>query len=355
MIRFGLVGGGWRALFFLRIAQALPQQFQVTGVVTRDAEKGEVLTREFGVPTVRTPEALLPAKPDFLVLSVPWPVTPELIVWSAEHQMPVLAETPPAPTEGTLRALWEQLGTTAKVQIAEQYPFQPHHAARLAVAHSGKLGTVSQAQVSAVHGYHGMALIRRYLSVDFEPVTIRAQKFTSPIWASPNRSGPPTEPKTAHSTQTLAWLNFESGKLGVFDFTGDQYFSYVRGQRVLVRGERGEMIDETVRLLLDYKTPVALSLRREDAGHRGNLEGIFNRGYSLGTEWVYQNPFPLARLADDEIAIAECLVRMAEYLSGGPGYYGLAEGCHDHYLNLLVERAAASGEAVTSEPMPWAL
>ena len=353
MIRFGIVGGGWRTEFFLRIAQALPERFEVTGIVTRSEEKGAALTKTWGVPTVRTPEELLAAKPDFMVLSVPWPVTPELIIWCAERGMPVLAETPPAPTEEALRTLWERVGASAKVQIAEQYPFQPHHAARIAIARSGKLGTVTQAQVSAVHGYHGMALIRRYLDTGFEPVTIRAQKFTSPILSSPGRSGGPTEEKVVPSGQTLAWLSFESGKLGVFDFTGDQYFSYIRGQRVLVRGERGEICDETVRLLLDYKTPVALSLRREDAGHRGNLEGAFHKGYSAGTEWVYQNPFPLARLADDEIAIAECLVRMAEYATGGPGYYGLAEGCHDHYLGILMDRAAASGETVTSAPVPW--
>ena len=48
-----------------------------------------------------------------------------------------------------------------------------------------------------------------------------------------------------------------------------------------------------------------------------------------------------------------CLVRMAEYATGGHGYYGLAEGCHDHYLGILMDRAATSGETVTSAPVPW--
>ena len=56
------------------------------------------------------------------------------------------------------------------------------------------------------------------------------------------------------------------------------------------------------------------------------------QGDSAGAEWVYENPFPLVGLANNEIAIAQCLMQMSEYATGGHGYYGLAEDCHDHYL-----------------------
>ena len=40
-IRFGLIGSGWRAEFYIRIAKALPQQFELTKVLIRDKKKGE--------------------------------------------------------------------------------------------------------------------------------------------------------------------------------------------------------------------------------------------------------------------------------------------------------------------------
>ena len=40
-IRFGLIGSGWRAEFYVRIAQAGPDQFELTKVLIRDKEKGQ--------------------------------------------------------------------------------------------------------------------------------------------------------------------------------------------------------------------------------------------------------------------------------------------------------------------------
>ena len=74
-LRFGIVGSGWRAQFFARAARALPERFAVTGVVTRSAERGAQVEREWGVPTVRTVADLLaaPDRPELVVVSVPWP------------------------------------------------------------------------------------------------------------------------------------------------------------------------------------------------------------------------------------------------------------------------------------------
>ena len=56
------------------------------------------------------------------------------------------------------------------MQVAEQYAFQPLHAARLAFIRAGKLGEISQVQVSVAHGYHGISLIRKFLGIGYENV-----------------------------------------------------------------------------------------------------------------------------------------------------------------------------------------
>lgn len=350
----GMIGAGWRAEFFLRIAQALPDQFNMRRVLVRNPEKAAAVTATWQVETVQTLDDLLkPGDLDYVIVSVPWAVSPVLLRELADRKMPALAETPPAPDLDGLLALHELTKRGAKIQVAEQYQFQPAHAARLAIARSGKLGTVTQAQLSAAHGYHGINLLRGLLGVEYEEVTIRAFTFASPLVTSPGRNGPPAAESISTSKQTIAYFDY-GDKLGVFDFTGDQYFSWIRSPRVLVRGERGEINNTTLRYLQDFRTPIELELRRLNAGQDGNLEGYYFKGLMLGDEWIVRNPFAPARLADDEIAIAHCMQQMMAYINGGPGYCSLAQGSQDHYLSLMINRAVETGEAVRCTRQAWA-
>lgn len=353
-VRFGIIGGGWRAAFYLRVARELPERFQVSGVMARDAAKRRGLAETWGIAPFGDLDDLLRAgTPDFVVVSVPRAIAPDIIAALAERGVPVLAETPPAADLDGLRSLWERVGPRARVQVAEQYPFQPWHAARLAIAASGMIGTPSQAQISVAHDYHGMVLIRRALRLGFEDATIVARRVVSPIVEGPGRAGGPTEERMAASEQIIAHLDF-GDRFGVYDFCGDQYFSWIRAPRFLIRGEQGEINGTEVRYLADYRTPIVLDLRRDDAGQGGNLEGFFHKGVLAGDRWIYRNPLAPGRLSDDEIAVGTCLERMAHYANEGEGFYGLAEAAQDHYLSLMVNQALVSGEAVRTTAQPWA-
>jgi predicted dehydrogenase len=350
---FAIIGGGWRAECFLRVAAALPGAFRVTGLFTRGEARRAVLASEFGVAAPASLDELFRSGPAFVVVATPWAVTPELLRDLTERGIPALAETPPAPDVAGLRAL-APLASAGRIQVAEQYRFQPLHAARLAVAASGRLGRISQARVSAAHGYHGVDLIRRFLELDAEPLTISAHRFISPIVAGPDRGGPPPEERIVESEQVVAFLD-AGDRLGVFDFTEDQYFSWIRATRVLVRGDRGELDDRRARWLLDHRTPVVVDLMRHDAGHDGNLEGFHHVGYTLGDEWVYRNPVVPARLSDDEIAVATCLARMGAWLEGGPDVCSLADAAQDHYLGLCIGEAVRTGQPVRTDGHVWGM
>lgn len=353
-VSFGIVGGGWRAEFFLRIAAELPDRFQVAGMFVRNQAKARALEEKFGVRTYRSLDELLKSSdPLFVVVSVSWEACPRMLTALAQRGVPALSETPPAPDVEALTALHELVQSGAKIQVAEQYIFQPLHAARLAIAGSGKLGTVTQAQVSAAHGYHGVSLIRHLLGVGFDEVTISAYQFTSAIVAGPGRVGPPAEEKLTDSVQTIARLDW-GRKLGVYDFTGEQYFSWIRSPRVLVRGERGEINNTSVRYLVDFLTPAQVELVRCDAGQAGNLEGYYHKGYLAGGEWVYRNPFAPGRLTDDEIAVATCLAGMADYVRGGPDIYSLADAAQDRYLDIMMSKALETGKRIAVASPPWA-
>jgi hypothetical protein len=353
-IDFAIVGGGWRAEFFLRIARALPDRFHVVGMVVRDAAKGEAVTNAWGVPTYRDVDGLLKgARPGFVIVSVPQPAAPAIIAELAGRNMAILTETPPAPTLEGLLDLWKLVEGGARIQVAEQYIYQPLHAARLAIARSGKLGEPTFTHVSSCHGYHGTSLIRHFLGVGFENATVTGRSFEADIIAGPGRTGPAPVEKTNRSRQVIAQLDFGS-KLGIYDFAGDQYFSWIRSLSVLIRGDRGEIRDTTLRYLQDHATPFELELRRQDKGLNGNLEGLWGKGILAGAEWVYRNPFPYASLSDDEVAIATALVGMQAYVegSGGP-VYSFANAAQDQMLSLAIDQAVATGRAVTTTTQPW--
>lgn len=350
---FAIIGAGWRTNFFLQVVRELPAQFHCSGVLVRSEEKGEALTQRWHVPAFQSLDELL-RQPDlsFVVVSVPWSMTPVFLQKLAQRKIPALAETPPAPNLSGLQELYPLVQQGARIQVAEQYHLQPLHAARIALARTGLLGNITQAQVSAAHGYHGISLIRRLLDISFTNVTITAHSFTSPLIGSIDRDLKLDEEKIISSRQVIAYLDF-GDKLGVYDFTGDQYFSYIRSQRVLVRGERGEINNMQVRYLKDYRTPIFFDLTRQNTGEYGNLEGFYHKGILGDSQWLYQNPFPHARLSDDEIAIASCLQKMAHYVEGGPDLYNLAEASQDHYLSMLIDQAVQTQQPVHSTFQPW--
>lgn len=354
---FAIVGGGWRAEFYMRIAKAMPDQFRIHTMLVRDEEKGKKIEEQWTIPTVRTLDALIAQAEqfDFVVVSVAKAVAQDIILQLTTHDVPVLAETPPATDLAGLKQLYHTLPKHARLQIAEQYLFQPLHAARIKLARSGKLGDISHVQMSVAHDYHGISLIRQLLGVGFEQVTIRGEQIQAVVARGPSRDGDPQEGGLVETSQQLVTLRF-GDKLAVYDFTRDQYFSWIRRSRILIRGSLGEIVNDEASYLLDYATPVHVDLRRVDKGQGGNLEGYYHKGIVAGEQWLYVNPTAPARLSDEEIAIATTLLKMADYVSGkAPSFYSFADAAQDQYLSLLMQQAIETGEVVVSSRQPWSV
>src|ERR1700754_3036326 len=149
MTELSIVGAGWRSEYFLRIARALPDRFSVRTVVARSAERASRLREAYGVRVVDGVDALLrDGAGDAVVVVLPAAAAPEITTTLVKAGVPVLTETPPAPDVPAMHELWSVLGGDAPVRVAEQYRFQPHHAARLAVAGSRVIGPLRYARGS---------------------------------------------------------------------------------------------------------------------------------------------------------------------------------------------------------------
>ncbi len=351
-MRIGLIGAGWRSEYYLRIADELPWLFEIAAVLTASQSSADRVSADWAVPTTTDLADFLTRGPyDYVVVSVPRAVAPELIRTLSAADIPVLTETPPARDLESLTAVWSAVGG-APVQVAEQYRFQPQHAARLAVAASGSLGAVHTAEVSVAHEYHGVSLIRAALGIGFEPVEVTARLIPDRVVASRGRDGWLDHPEQVEATRAWSLLRFDAG-IGIYDFADEQYVSPIRSRHITFRGTEGELRDDTVHRLAEAGRSVTLTLAREATGLDGDLEGNFLRRIALGTDVVYENPFVGARLNDDELAVAQVMAKMAHFARTGEPFYSLADGCHDHYLGLLMAESAQTGRAVSSSAQPW--
>lgn len=344
---FTVIGAGWRTEFYLRIAQELSAKFRCVGVVARTPAKAERLRSLFGVQILAQSEPIPAMRPDFVVTSVGWGDNPGLVRHMAEAGLPVLSETPPAPDLETMRAMSDLLDLGPRVQVAEQVALRPHYQAMRACRRL--LGEVDHVQVSVAHGYHGVSIIEELLGVVGQSPKVRATKFSSKIVQGPDREGAPRHEKVKESSQTLAWLDYPGARFATFDFTGDQYFAWTRRSRVLVRGPRGEADLDGIRWLKRFDEPISEPFVRRETGRGDDLFTPSLEGITLGDDWLYRNPFPGARLSDDEIAIATMMQAVAE----GREIYPLRRAMHDHALAMLIEKAAESGREETLNSEPW--
>jgi predicted dehydrogenase len=345
---FAVVGAGWRAEMFWRLAAGL-EGLECVGAVVRTP-------RGLPVPTYGSlGECVAGARPDFVVTAVSWDANPGLVTEAVERGLPVLAETPPAPDAAGLRGLWAAVGGSGLVQVAEQYLMMPSHAARAAAVRAGVIGTPSQVQVSSTHQYHAVSLIRGLLDAGRGPVTVRASRTTAPLVDPLTRDGWTDDPDPKPATTTIATLDFGDGRSGLYDFTGNQWHNQLRFRRLLVRGSHGELRDDEVVRLLAPRTVVRSPLVRRQTGYDLDLDGFDTDTITLGGEVLYRNPYPGRRWSDEEIAIATLLDATAAWVRGtAPAPYPLAEGAQDHLIALAIDKAADTDRTVTTAVESWA-
>ena len=254
-----------------------------------------------------------------------------------------------------LRTLWSAVGASGLVQVAEQYPRYPGHAARRALVDSGVLGRIAQVQVSSTHSYHAMALIRGLLGVGTADATVTAHRTTAVLVDPMDRAGWTGDDDPREVAQTVAWLDFGDGRTGVYDFTDNQWHNPLRSRRIVVRGSTGELVDDTVLRLAAPRTVLTAPLVRRQTGIDLNLEGADLDHVSFEGRVRYRNRWQGSRLADDEIAVASLLADMTAFARGtGDPPYPLAAASQDHLLGLAVQESVSTGATVRTTRQPWA-
>jgi len=77
--RFGLIGTGWRSEYFARIAAALPEYVAIGAVTSARPESAKAFGRLWGLDVAASVDDLLARDLEFVLVSVPRDVAPQLI------------------------------------------------------------------------------------------------------------------------------------------------------------------------------------------------------------------------------------------------------------------------------------
>lgn len=350
-----LVGCGWRSQIFRRAVDYLKEELEFCGVLMHSEKRAKEVEAETGIRATADFEEAVSFKPDFVILCVPRPVMKDWIIRFMELSIPVLCETPPGKNVDELNELWqEKIRLNGKVQVAEQYFMQPYYSALQNIIDSGILGSVSNVNISAIHGYHAMSIFRKFLGLDCENCTLSGHRYEFPVTKTRDRAGWHETGELLSSGRDRVDMVFENGKTAFFDFDHEHYFSPIRSRKWNVQGTRGEIVNNVVCYLDERNRPVTETLHREDDGVN-NIDGWSHMYISFRGKRVYENPFYGARLNDDELAIVDMMMRMKKYVETGEDFYPLRDGLQDAYLDFMHEKAVETGEIIHTTTQSWGL
>lgn len=353
---FGVVGSGYRAQLLVSVARRIPDRLTLVGAAIHRPEPAEEISRRWGVPVYLSLDELFrKARPDFVLTCVPRSVNPAIVSSLVEMGAHVLTETPPALDLMAMRSLWDAIGARRPVQVAEQYHLYPGHAGRHEIVRRGFVGLPTSVEVSSTHGYHAVSLMRRFLGARFAPVAVSASAFTAPLVDPMTRKGWTDDEGEKEAVTTLATIDFGGGTSGVYDFTDNQSRNQLRHRRIVVRGSRGEISDNSVVRLAGPRTILRSPLVRSQLGHDLNLDGYDSENIAFEGEVVWHNDFLGARFMDDELADAAIMVATGTWAKDeGPAPYPLADGCQDHLVGLAIDEAVTTGHKFVTSVEAWA-
>jgi len=351
--RVAIIGIGFRAQAFLRLASAVPDVFAVDAVVSRRPHQ-VVTALAHGARVLDDIAQLRARRPEFVITCVTPEANPYLLQQLVRLDIPVLSETPPAQDLRALEELWADIGRSGLVQVAEQYPLQPMNAARLAVIRQGFIGSPTSAYLSVAQTYHAVAVLRAALNVTFEEAEVRATTFSSSLVHPLTRAGWTFDSTTRETTTTIATIDFGKA-VALYDFTEGQTRNPLRQSGFLVRGETGELARDHVVRMADPTTVLDSALVRRQTGVHQDFEVPDLDQITMDGQTLYRNPYYGSRLSDDEIAMATMLEAMGLWARGsGRAPYPLSVAAQDHAIGLAIQAAAQSGEPVQVAPGPWA-
>lgn len=357
---FIIIGSGWRSLYYVRIAKAMPDILRLDAMYCRTQEKADKMAEEFSIHTTTSIEECVGYKPDFAVVAVNKTSICDVSIEWMDRGITVLSETPAALDMDSLKKLYRYHmsddKTDKKQVVAEQYREYPYNKARINLVNSGVLGDISCLNISIAHEYHGFSLIRAYLGIKpDENYTVSGKIYEFPTTQTLTRYDKFADGRTAPKKRCVAVFEFESGKVAWYDFDSEQYRSPIRKNMIKVQGVRGELINNELYYLdennVGRKETIVTDINKVMTGNGNpNLAQVNEiKKIAFGDKILYEPVWGLRGLSEDETAIATLMCKTAEYSRGQAlPPYSLENALADAYAAILLDEAVRTSNKVSS-------
>ena len=360
-IKFVIVGSGWRSLYYVRVAKALPEIFELCAMYCRTEEKAQKMAEEHHIHTTTSINECMDYQPDFVVVVVNKSSIAEVSMEWMQRGFTVLCETPAALDVETMNKLWDMHNQGHKLIVAEQYTSYPEYSALLKVVDRNMIGEPDCLNISLAHEYHGASLMRALLKVSSDmDFTVSAKTYQFPTTETLTRYDSYKDGRIADKKRTVATFEFADGKVALYDFDSEQYRSPIRKNTLKLQGSRGEIIDHTVYYLDENNESVLSEIRVDKRGieteyENPNLHYVEEViGIHFEDSQVYTPEFGLCGLAQDETAVASLMKRTAAYARGDAEEpYPLRDALQDAYMAILLREADSSQSKVSSTKQAW--
>ena len=230
MLSYIIVGSGYRAEYFGRIAKTYPDLFRAL-YLCRSEEKAGLMKRHTGVDAVTNVDACLAFRPDFIVIAVDRAHVADVAAEWIGRGFPVVTETPVGDTAEKLCRLWEAGQRGAKIVCCEQYHRYPILAAGLNAISQNRIGPVSSMYLSLVHDYHAASLFRKALQIPVgKAYALCGTRLCNDAVETDSRCGAITDGRVSAIQRDMIHISFAAGREAIYDFCAIQYRSFIRSR-----------------------------------------------------------------------------------------------------------------------------
>tara|TARA_B100001123_G_scaffold437566_2_gene570055 strand:- start:3160 stop:4218 length:1059 start_codon:yes stop_codon:yes gene_type:complete len=308
-------GFGKRAInVYVPLLKKLEKYFSVTGFYRRNNDAAEKNAKEFGIEYFRTPDSLVLASPDIIIVSVP--VDAQL---SALHALKgfsgtILLDTPIV----DINVVNASRECSSPVGVMEQWPFLPLEQFKKKLYDLSIIERPFLVQNDCrSYDYHAIAQLRSYLGSNTIPVSAYAMSTGALLPPHNNMEGIPIQERLLNDIFDIGIVKMRSGAVINHTFSYPCKISPTRGLQTLRGYSRngsiitGRRLDKSndyeiidIRFLMGNET-ISLSPKIT----RSNNSIISIDAEEFRVKWT--NPFPEYNLRDQDIAIASVILAAA--------------------------------------------
>lgn len=293
------LGLGYRSKFFIDNINKMDDT-EIIGALVRDEKTIYEPLKSYNIFLTKDKEVITKLKPDFIINTASKKINYSLSKYFLEYGIPVLQETPIALNHDEIDSMVKYKGL---YQIAEQYQFYDYFMNIKEMVNKGYLGKINNIIISYAHDYHAISIIR-HLVGDFNKVNIIGRTFTENICHTKTRYDEFHDGAINKYISKQFLIDWDDIKI-IYDFNSEEYRSSIRMPYIVIRGERGEIINDNINYLDEENNYI-----------NEKIDGY--------------NSY------DDNIPVKRVLLKMIDFVKNKNEFYKLEYAIDDSHLSIIL-------------------